>query len=169
MLAVLMITPRAPSTSASREAMRAAASRQTLKLPTMLTCSTDANASSWCGSPLRETVLPACRTPAVLSATFTGPHPKLDSASVSAASTSDSEVQSIGAKTADLPSASAAAAPAWLRSASTTLPPEATMRLAAARPRPDAPPETRATVRRIARPPPGPSDSFRARAAQAPP
>jgi hypothetical protein len=110
---------------------------------TLSTCSKGARSSAvfflvW-------TIFPACKVPAVCTqAPMTSP--KLDCARSSAAATSASEVMSAPQPTTEGPSSLASAeAASPLRSATMTLAPFLARRRTTPAPRPDAPPETRAT------------------------
>src|SRR4051812_5156169 len=123
--------------------MRAAASRSTLNVPTRLIRTTRSKASSG-STPERPTTRPAVATPAQLTTTRNGPRA---SARSSAAEIAASSVTSAGAKTAASPIAAAACSRSPPgRSTTTTFAPAAASRVAVARPRPEAPPVTRATA-----------------------
>ena len=139
------MTPRCPSSSGARAAMRCAPSRETLKVPTTLTWSTREKASSGYATPLRLTVFAAWRMPAQLMAEDTG-SPYRDSARSRAADTCSSLVTSVGQKAAFSPSPAATAAPSDEgRSSRTTRAPDLIRCSAVARPSPDPPPLMTAT------------------------
>mmetsp|Transcript_14182 Transcript_14182/g.42610 ORF Transcript_14182/g.42610 Transcript_14182/m.42610 type:complete len:235 (-) Transcript_14182:93-797(-) len=140
--AVLTRTPRRPSAPGSFEAMAAAARRQTLNVPTTLTFNTSAKSSSLCGP-----FLPRTRAGGAMPAhdTATSRRPNAVRAASIAAWTSASSLTSPLAKIAEEPSSLATASPASDMSKMHALPPCLRKRSTVARPRPRAPPVTRAT------------------------
>jgi hypothetical protein len=123
--------------------MRAAASRMTLKLPTVLTISVRVKISSGSG-PSRPTVLPTVPMPAQFTTMRTTP-PHFSWAASSSAVTSASLVTSVGKNSPCAPSSVATSAPGLrARSAMATLAPDAASRSAVARPKPEPPPVTSA-------------------------
>jgi len=139
--AVLMITPRS-SPSGSVAAIRSAASRITLKVPTRLTLIARWKSANGNG-PRLPTVLAALTMPAQLTATRRVPS---DAARSSAADTDSGSVTSPAANRTPSPRPAAASSPAEVgRSNSTTRAPAARRARAVAKPSPDAPPVIKAT------------------------
>ena len=144
------MTPRSPwvpDPSGSVAAMRSAARRITLNVPMRLICTTRAKASRASTTPLPLMTRPGVPTPAQLTAMRIGPSP---AATSRAAATWASSVTSVRAKVAPKPWAMSV--PFSARSSTTTCAPAACNRRAVARPRPEAPPVTTATLPSICMP-----------------
>src|SRR5450631_1846002 len=140
--AVIVITPRSPSTG-SFAIMAAAASRTTLKVPIRLMSMTFRKSSRFIG-PFLPTTRPGVPTPAQLTATRSSPS---SWATAIAAPTWVSSRTSAAQNRTLAPSSSARAWPGDEgRSMITTAAPPSCSRRVVASPRPDAPPVTSATV-----------------------
>src|SRR5687767_12265721 len=139
--AVLTMTPRS-SPSSSRRLMRSAASRMTLNVPIRLISMMRWKSSSG-KAPCLPTVLIAFPVPAQLTTTRSSPS---SAAASSAAPTASGSRTSPGANRVASPRSLATSSPDDPgRSAMTTLAPASTKFSTVARPRPEAPPVTRAT------------------------
>src|SRR5450631_1427603 len=140
--AVIVITPRSPSTG-SFAIMAAAASRTTLKVPIRLMSMTFRKSSRFIG-PFLPTTRPGVPTPAQLTATRSSPS---SWATAIAACTWASSRTSAAQNRTLAPSSSARALPVDEgRSMMTTAAPPSCSRRVVASPRPEAPPVTSATV-----------------------
>ena len=142
MLAVLMMTPRCPSTSGSVAAMASAATASTVNEPIRLISTTLRNSARSC-TPLRPTMRADGPMPAQLTTVRSGRAGSSD-ARATAARTCSSDVTSVGAYST--PSTAGPDAQASGRSRATTRAPWAARAAAVAAPSPEAPPVTMAVV-----------------------